>query len=146
MYCRGPGQRASIEETKLSTAKGTIEHNNWDEKPYHEAAPQKSTEARIDIVLHGDIEAKGPGRYLMQYPTAETCHYAGYLVLEGTLGGRHGQFIIYEVGTWTNGEAGSRWQVVDGSGTGDLKGLSGSGSYQAQHDKTVRYTLDWRLG
>ena len=129
----------------MSTAKGTIEHNNWDEKPYHEAAPLKSSEAKIDIVMHGDIEARGPGRYLMQYPAPETCHYSGYLVLDGTLGGRKGQFIIFEVGDWTNGVAASKWQIVEGSGTGELKGITGIGSYAAEHDKTVHYTLDWRV-
>lgn len=129
----------------MKIAKGTILHNNWDEKPYHEAAPLKSTEAKIDIVMHGAIEATGPGRYLMQYPTAETCHYSGYLVMAGTLDGRSGQFIIYEVGDWTDGIAASKWQVVEGSGTGELKGIAGQGSYSAQHDKTVHYELSYEL-
>ena len=129
----------------MKTAKGTILHNNWDEKPYHEAAPLKSTEAKIDIVMHGDIEATGPGRYLMQYPTADTCHYAGYLVMDGTLDGKSGQFIIYEVGDWTTGIAASKWQIVEGSGTGELKGITGQGSYAAEHDKTVHYELSYEI-
>lgn len=129
----------------MQTAKGTIVHNNWDEKPYHEAAPLKSTEARIDIVMHGAIEATGPARYLMQYPTADTCYYSGYLVLEGTLDGKQGQFIIYEIGDWTNGVASSKWEVVKSSGTGELKGLAGKGSYAAEHDKTVHYQLNYEL-
>jgi hypothetical protein len=127
----------------MQTAKGTILHNNWDEKPYHEAAPLKSTEAKIDIVMHGAIEATGPARYLMQYPTADTCHYSGYLVLEGTLDGKQGHFIIYEIGAWTNGVASSRWEIVQGSGTGELKGLTGKGTYAAEHDKTVHYELQY---
>ena len=129
----------------MKTAKGTILHNNWDEKPYHEAAPLKSTETRIDIVMHGDIEATGPGRYLMQYPTAETCHYSGYLNVEGTLAGKKGSFVLYELGTWANGTARSDWSIVENSGTGALKGITGTGSYSAQHDKTVHYTLDYSL-
>lgn len=129
----------------MSTAKGTILHNNWNEKPYHEADGQKSTEARIDIVMHGDIEAAGPCRFLMQYPTPEKCHYAGYLVLTGTLGGKSGSFIIHEAGTWKDGVASSRWEIVEGSGTGGLKGITGSGSYAAEHDKTVHYQLDYTL-
>lgn len=129
----------------MKTAKGTILHNNWDEKPYHEAAPLKSSEAKIDIVTHGDIEATGPGRYLMQYPTTETCHYAGYLVLDAKLDGKQGQFIIYEIGDWTNGVANSRWEIVKGSGTGALKGIAGTGSYAAEHDKTVHYELNYEL-
>ena len=129
----------------MKTAKGTILHNNWDEKPYHEAAGLKSSEAKIDIVMHGDIEAAGPGRYLMQYPTAETCHYAGYLTLTGTLDGRSGTFIIYELGDWTNGVASSKWQIVEGSGKDGLSGIKGTGSYAAEHDKTVHYELSYEL-
>jgi len=129
----------------MNTAKGTILHNNWDEKPYSEVAGLKSTEAHIDIVMHGDLEATGPCRYLLQYPTAETCHYAGYLVLTGALGGRSGSFIVYEIGTWKNGVASSRWEIVENSGTGELKGVRGTGSYAAEHDKTVHYQLSYEL-
>ena len=129
----------------MKTAKGTILHNNWDEKPYHEAAPLKSTDVKMDIVMHGDVEATGPGRYLMQYPNDLTCHYSGYLVMDGKLDGKAGQFVIYEIGDWTNGVAASKWQIVDGSGTGELKGISGHGSYAAEHDKTVHYELNYEL-
>jgi len=127
----------------MKTAKGTIEHNSWDEKPYHEAASLKSSEARIDIVMHGDIEASGPCRYLMQYPTAETCHYAGYLTLTGSIAGKSGSFVIFETGLWSDGTVNSRWQIVENSGTGELAGLSGQGRYAAQHDKTVHYELEY---
>lgn len=129
----------------MKTAKGTILHNNWNEQPYNEVAGLKSTEANIDIEMHGDVEASGKSRSLMQYPTAETCHYAGYTTLTGMLGGRQGSFIIYEVGTWKNGVANSRWEIVEGSGTGDLKGLKGTGSYAAEHDKTVHYEISYEL-
>ena len=129
----------------MQTAKGTILHNNWDEKPYNEVDGLKSTEANIDIVMQGDAELTGKSRSLMQYPTAETCHYAGYTTLTGTLGGRSGSFIIYEVGTWKNGVASSRWEIVENSGTGELQGLSGTGSYAAEHDKTVHYELTYAL-
>jgi hypothetical protein len=129
----------------MSIAKGTILHNNWDEKPYHEASPQKSTEAKIDCVLAGDIEAGAVTRYLLQYPSEANCHYCGYLLVEGSVGGRQGSFMIYEVGDWANGIATSKWQIVPGSGTGGLAGISGAGGYAAQHDKTVHYELDYAL-
>ena len=129
----------------MNTAKGTILHDNWDEQPYNEVAGLKSTEAKIDATLHGDIEATGPTRFLMQYPTGETCHYCGYLVLTGTLGGKSGSFIVYETGEWANGVASSRWEIVENSGTGDLRGLKGTGRYAAEHDKTVHYELSYEL-
>ncbi|RYG96852.1 MAG: DUF3224 family protein, partial [Alphaproteobacteria bacterium] len=49
------------------------------------------------------------------------------------------------VGTWKNGVADSRWEIVENSGTGELKGLSGTGQYAAEHDKTVHYELSYEL-
>lgn len=129
----------------MPTAKGTIQHNNWDEKPYHEAPPQKSTTAIVDIVFDGDLAGTGLSRALMQYPDAETCHYAGYILVTGTLGGKAGTFILYELGLWSAGVARSTWQIVENSGTGALKGITGTGSYSATHDKTVHYELSYSL-
>ncbi|HEY0853806.1 MAG TPA: DUF3224 domain-containing protein [Devosia sp.] len=129
----------------MPTAKGTIQHNNWDEKPYHEAPPQKSTTAIVDIVFDGDLAGTGLSRALMQYPDAETCHYAGYILVTGTLGGKAGTFILYELGLWSAGMARSTWQIVENSGTGALEGITGAGSYSATHDKTVHYELSYSL-
>ena len=129
----------------MPTAKGTIQHNNWDEKPYHEAPPQKSTTAIVDIVFDGDLAGTGLSRALMQYPDAETCHYAGYILVTGTLGGKAGTFILYELGLWSAGVARSTWQIVENSGTGALKGIAGTGSYSATHDKTVHSELSYSL-
>ena len=129
----------------MPIAKGTIQHNNWDEKPYHEAPPQKSTTAIVDTVFDGDLAGTGLSRALMQYPDAETCHYAGYILVTGTLGGKAGTFILYELGLWSAGVARSTWQIVENSGTGALKGITGTGSYSATHDKTVHYELSYSL-
>ena len=129
----------------MKTAKGTILHNNWDEKPYYEQSPLKATEAKIDCVLSGDLAATAVTRFLMQYPTAETCHYSGYLIVDGTLDGKKGRFILFELGDWTNGVAASKWQIVEGSGTDELQGLKGHGHYAAEHDKTVHYELTYEL-
>ncbi|QCI68034.1 DUF3224 domain-containing protein [Phreatobacter stygius] len=129
----------------MTTAKGTIKHNNWVEKAYHEANGQKSTTVSTDCVLDGDIDAKAPNSFLMQYTDPANVHYAGYLLVDGRLDGKSGGFIIYEVGTWQNGVATSQWQIVKDSGTGGLKGISGTGKYAAEHDKTVRYELEYEL-
>lgn len=129
----------------MTKATGTIKHNDWDEKPYHEAHGQKSTKATINCVFDGDLTGTARTDFLMQYPTDRTAHYCGYLLVEGALAGREGSFMVYEVGTWANGVASSTWQIVEDSGTGALKGIVGTGSYAAEHDKTVRYSLDYQL-
>lgn len=129
----------------MLTATGTIKHENWDEKPYHEAPPQKSTTADIKCLFAGDLVAEAQTRYLLQYPDEANAHYAGYLLVDGTLAGRQGTFMIYEVGSWGNGIAASNWEIVRNSGTGALKGITGTGSYAAEHDKTVHYQLSYDL-
>jgi Protein of unknown function (DUF3224) len=129
----------------MKTAKGTIKHNNWDEKPYHEQAPQKSTRADITCVFEGDLVASAQTNFLMQYTDDKNAHYAGYLLVDGAVGGKTGTFMIYEVGAWENGVASSHWEIVKNSGTGALKGISGTGKYAAEHDKSVHYELTYQL-
>jgi hypothetical protein len=129
----------------MKTAKGTIKHDKWDEKPYHESGGQKSTKANIMCVFDGDLEAKAQTDFLMQYPSEKVCHYSGYLLVDGKLGGKQGSFIIYEVGEWKDGVASSRWEIVEESGTGALKGISGKGKYAAEHDKTVHYEISYEV-
>lgn len=129
----------------MQIARGTIKHEHWNEKPYHEAPPQKSTMADIKAILDGDLVAEAQTNFLLQYPSETDAHYAGYLLVDGTLGGKRGTFMIYEMGTWEHGVATSRWEIVKGSGTGALSGIEGSGSYAAEHDKTVHYELSYAL-
>ena len=129
----------------MQTAKGTLTHPKWDEQPYHEAAPQKSTMAIVEVVFAGDLEAKGNSRALMQYTDEETCQYSGYVIVEGTLHGKAGTFILFEAGRYANATANSTWEIVPDSGTGALKGISGKGRYSAQHEGTVHYELTYEL-
>lgn len=129
----------------MKTARGTIKHNDWDEKPYHEQAPQKSTTADIKVVFSGDLEAEAQTNFLMQYTDDKNAHYAGYLLVDGTLEGKSGTFILYEVGAWEDGVASSAWTIVRNSGTGALAGISGEGEYAAEQDKSVHYELRYEL-
>ena len=130
----------------MTTAKGTIKHNNWDEQPYHDSKVQKGTIARIDIVFSGDLTGDARTAYAMAYNEGgATCHYAGHLLFEGKLGAKSGSFTIFEQGVYEGGTATSSWDIVAGSGTGDFAGITGSGSYAATHDNTVHYTLNCNL-
>ena len=128
----------------MATAKGTIKHDNWDEKTYYEARPLKGTVAHIDAVFDGDIKGEAKTVYSMSYGEDDkTAHYAGHLLFKGSVGGRQGTFVIFEQGSWGNDVASSDWTIVEGSGTGELKTISGTGRYAAQHDKSVHYSLDY---
>lgn len=129
----------------MAKAEGIIEHKGWDEKPYIEQAPHKITKADIRCVFTGDLEAEAKTAYLMSYSGDNYAHYGGYLVISGTLDGKVGSFVVYETGEWDKGVARSSFTIVRDSGAGGLAGISGTGSYAAQHDKTVHYLLEYSL-
>jgi uncharacterized protein DUF3224 len=129
----------------MTTATGTFEHTKWDEKPYYESPPEKGTIAHIDAVFQGDLKGEAKTVYALAYygEGGKSAHYSGHLLFRGTLGGRTGAFVIFEQGYWGDDTAKSEWQIVAGSGVGGFENITGSGSYSAQHDKSVHYSLDY---
>lgn len=76
-----------------------------------------------------------------------TRDFAGMIVVTGRLGGRSGSFVIRTVGTFDGNTARSRWTVVPGSATGELRGLRGTGTDMTTVADApfVTYTLDYYL-
>jgi hypothetical protein len=64
--------------------------------------------------------------------------------IEGSVEGRKGSFVLqHEVGYGEHGVRG-RFTVVPGSGTGELAGLSGSGTIEGASE-TMNYTFEYAL-
>ena len=127
-------------------ATGTFKVRSWDEPPYAEleGAP-KLTHAHVINSYAGDIEGEGTGDSVMFYGDDATATYFGFQRVVGKLGGRSGSFVLQGSGTWKDGVATTTWSVVPGSGTGELKGLRGSGGFAAGPEAEVSYGLDYQI-
>ncbi|WP_374701158.1 DUF3224 domain-containing protein [Streptomyces sp. TP-A0874] len=66
----------------------------------------------------------------------------------GRLDGREGAFAVEERGSFDEeSTVHCAFEVVAGSGTGELTGLRGTGRFTARHGETpVAYTFDYELG
>ena len=64
----------------------------------------------------------------------------------GSLAGRTGSFVLRADGTFSGGQALTNWQVVDGSATGQLRGLRGTGTAVTTSGSGGEFTLDYELG
>jgi hypothetical protein len=127
-------------------AKGITEIQKWDEKPYQESAGgRKLTKATVTQAFTGDIEGDGVCDYLMAYPNENYSSYVGLQQVTGMIGGKQGSFVLQLTGTFDGKEASGTWFVVPASGTGDLKELSGQGTFRAPHGSKMDYTLDYEL-
>jgi hypothetical protein len=130
--------------TKRANARFAIK--SWDEKPYVEAKDvPKLTRATVTRSFSGDIEGEGRVEYLMMYRTDGTAAFVGLEHITGSVGGRAGSFVLQREGVFEGGQAVETYTVIPGSGTGELRGLSGNGTTAVGHGMEHPFTLDYEL-
>jgi hypothetical protein len=116
------------------------------EETYAERSPGKLTRAGGTQVFTGGIIGTGTVEWLMSYPGDGTARYVGMQVIEGTLDGRRGSFVLTASGEFDGATSEATWTVVPGSGRGELAGISGSGGFSAGPGPRGRYRLEYQLG
>jgi hypothetical protein len=128
-------------------AKATFTVQSWDEKPYAEfEGGRKLTRALVVKSLHGDIEGEGRLEYLMCYNEDGTAGYVGLERVVATIDGRSGSFVLRDVGADTPAGTKSQLEIIPGSGTGGLKGITGTGSFHLSgHAEEYPFTLEYSL-
>ena len=129
----------------MAEAKGEFNVTKWDEHPYEEFESGKLTRADIAADLTGDLAGSGSVVWLMCYRADGTAEYVGYLNVDATLEGRSGGFVISTSGAFDGKLASGPWTIVEGSGRGDLNGVSGVGSFDSPHGGTATYRLSYQL-
>lgn len=73
--------------------------------------------------------------------------YVAMESFEGSLDGRDGAFnFVHSASTTGSDRADEYFLIVPGSGTGDLKGISGSGGIAVDDDGTHRIWFEYELG
>lgn len=125
-------------------ANATFKIKSWDEKSYNEIeGSPKLTRAEIVKTFSGDIEGESTLEYLMMYREDGTASFVGLERVVGSLGGRSGSFVLRHQGTFQEGVAEVEMFVVSGSGTGELSGLRGKGSFAVGHKEPHLVSLDF---
>ena len=125
----------------------TFQLTGWDETTYRDIGQgAKLTHAKVTQTYAGKIEGSGCTDYLLSYTVQGTASFVGLEQITGRVEGRQGSFVIQHRGAFTEGGATSRWEVVAGSGTGELSQLTGSGRYQASHGQPAEVLFDCHFG
>ena len=100
----------------------------------------------IDKSFHGELEATSVGQMLAA--RGDQPASAGYVAIErvtGTLGGRQGSFILQHSGHSNPAGQSLEINVVADSGTGELKGLTGSMKIIIEPGGGHFYEFDYEL-
>lgn len=132
-------------------ATATYSPTKWDEKPYEQSPTTKLTKASVEFAFTGQMEGQGLVEYLMFYkafdesdPHKTTATYVGLIRFKGRLNGKTGSFVLEDRGMFEGGAANSILTIIPGSGTDDLRGITGSGTYTATQ-KSSRCDLTYEL-
>jgi hypothetical protein len=130
-----------MEATIVSTEiKATFEIASWDEMEFDAGdGLAKLTGTAVEKRYSGDIDGTSVTRWLMAYAPDETATFVGIERIQGTVGDKKGSLVLQHIGTFADGSADAALTVL--SGTGDLDGASGEGTFKADPAGTVTLTL-----
>ncbi len=119
---------------------------SWDEEPFDEPEDgPKLTWAHIRKSFHGDLSGTGNLMYVMTYLDGGVASFTGFEKVVGSLDGRTGSFVLRHTGFFDGEKATAEYEVVPGSGAGELAGLSGTGGFSAGHAEEHDMTLDYEV-
>jgi hypothetical protein len=129
-------------------ASATFKVESWDEQTTVEAADGtgKLSRAVVDQALSGEIEGSGRAEWLMCYRADETAEFVGLQRIDGSLGGRRGTVVLTSNGSFDGKQVAGSISVIEGSGTGELTGISGDGTFAAPIGSEASVKLDYELG
>jgi hypothetical protein len=128
-------------------ATGNFKIERWEEQPYLENEDGgKLTRAKVEQTFHGKIDGHGEVEWLMCYRPDNTADFVGLQRIVGRVGEHSGSIVLESTGTFDGSQAKGPVRVVPGSGTGELKGVSGEGELHAplgsQPSLTLKYHFD----
>ena len=119
---------------------------SWDEESFDEPEDgPKLTRAHVRKSFHGDLSGTGNLMYVMTFLDSGVASFTGFEKVVGSLGGRTGSFVLRHTGYYDGGKATAEYEVVPGSGTDELVGLSGAGGFSAGHAEEHDMTLDYEV-
>lgn len=117
----------------------------WDEEVLNEVKQgPRVSRTSVNQSYSGKIEGQSSIEYLMTTLPDEFTSFIGIEQFTGTVEGRSGSFVLKHEGTHKDGLAQSDFRIIEGSGTGDLSGINGTGHYDATHED-INFSLDYNL-
>jgi hypothetical protein len=130
----------------MPIASGTFELLSGGEDAYREdPGGPRLTRAKGTQRFGGGIEGNGSVDWLICYRPDKSARFVGLQRIDGRIGHRSGSFVLEATSTHDGKASTGSWTVIEGTGTGDLAGISGVGGFEAPGGPKVQYHLDYEL-
>jgi len=123
------------------------QETTWDGKAAADIPAPKTTVASDKATITGEIDGEVADRWLMNYAADGTARFVGLTHIRGTVSGRTGTFVLQHAGRFDGKGLHSDFTVIQDSGTGELLGISGTGTvtYTGPEGQPTRYTFEPRF-
>ena len=130
----------------MTQAQGSFAVTAWQEDAYEEFdGGAKLTRAVVGQSFMGDIVGEGAVQWLMSYRDDGTARFVGLQRIAGTLDGHAGSFVLETSGDFDGKVVVGTWSVVTGSGSAELTGLRGTGTFNAPLGPEATFALEYEL-
>jgi hypothetical protein len=117
--------------------------DRWDEIPFDDViGGAKLTHANVTKAYKGGIEGTSLTQWLMVYEEDGTAGFVGMERIVGTLDDKQGSLVLQHDGEYNGAKATGELIVV--SGTNELNGVTGKGSFLADPAGSVTLELNFR--
>jgi hypothetical protein len=100
-------------------------------------------EIRVSETFSGDIQGDGTACVIQATRQDGSASLTGLERVRGSIAGQSGSFLLQITGTLVGKQLEAEWFVLRGSGTGELKGLRGTGGFEARLGEQGSVWLDY---
>jgi Protein of unknown function (DUF3224) len=109
----------------MTTATGRFDLTSWDEEPYDDAEGAKLVRARNTKSFEGAITGTSATELLQAFSGGGAAAYVAIERVDAAVDGRKGTFVLRHSALGSAAGGDMRVDVLPGSGTGELAGLTG---------------------
>jgi hypothetical protein len=130
----------------MTTASGSFQVTMAGEPPYSELEGVVLARARFDKRFEGPLEATSDVQMLaVTTPDPSARAYVALERITGSLDGKRGSFVVTHHGRITGSGAELHIAIVAGTGTGELRGITGTMSVRIEPGGAHFYEIDYAL-
>jgi hypothetical protein len=129
----------------MTTATGRFDLTSWDQETYDEADGATLARVRNTKAFEGGITGTSAAELLMAGATDGTAAYVAIERVDAAVDGRKGTFVLRHSALAAGDGGDVRVDVLPGSGTGELAGLTGELTIAQSDDGEHTYTFSYQL-
>jgi hypothetical protein len=129
----------------MATAKSSFDITAWDQDEIDREGAFGLGKAVVKKTFSGEIVGTSVAHLLLGGIDRGGMAYGGFERFDVSVAGKKGGFVLLHYATMAPSGGSTAWTILDGSGTGELEGISGTAEIVRHDDGSHDFTLDFEL-